>query len=71
MVNYVDFISPKKKFFSIMGTKSVLLQSSGEVTLPKLTWKAPIYNFNLLYKELTDNDSVKLKIIHINTYVTY
>ena len=61
----------QKKILQYHGYKIRLLQSSGEVTLPKLTWKAPIYNFNLLYKELTDNDSVKLKIIHINTYVTY
>lgn len=43
------------------GIKSVLVQSSGEVTLPKLTRKTPIYNMYLLYKELVKDDSEKLK----------
>ena len=41
------------------GAKSVLLQPSDEVTLPKLTCKTPIYNIYVLFKELIKDDAEK------------
>ena len=58
----VDFILSDNNTSSVSwGTKLVLVQSTGEVTLPKLTRKTPIYNMYLLYKDLVKDDSEKLK----------
>ena len=58
----VDFILSENNVSSVSwGVKSVLVQSSGELTLPKLTRKTPIYNMYLNYKELVNNDNEKLK----------
>ena len=58
----VDSILSDNNVSSILwDIKLVLDQSTGEVALPKLTLKNPIYNMYLLYKDLVYNDREKLK----------
>ena len=43
------------------GSKRVLLQSIGEITLPKLTQKKPIFKIYKIYRDSTEQDADKLK----------
>ena len=58
----VDFILSDANVASVSwGSKVVLTQSLGEVTLPKLTRKTPIHNMYLKYKHFTKDDDDRLK----------
>ena len=58
----VDFILSDNNIASVSwGSKVVLSQSLGEVTLPKLTRKTPIHNMYLQYKHITKNDDERLQ----------
>lgn len=58
----VDFILSDSNVSSVAwGTKTVLLQSIGEITLPKLTRKKPIFKMFEIYRDSTENDSDQLK----------
>ena len=43
------------------GSKRELLQSIGEITLPKLTQKKPIFKIYKIYRDSTEQDADKLK----------
>ena len=58
----VDFIMSESNVSSVAwGSKRVLLQSIGEITLPKLTRKKPIFKMYEIYRDSTEQDTDKLK----------
>ena len=63
IIKCVDFVLSDKNVSSVAwGTKVLLSQSVGEVTLPKLTRKTPIFNMYNSYVDFTAQDKEKLKI---------
>ena len=58
----VDYILSDKNIASVSyGTKVVLLQSIGEITLPKLTQKTPIFNMYKSYVDAMVDESDRLQ----------
>ena len=64
----VDFILSDQNISSVSwGSKTVLSQSIGEITLPKLTRKCEVSQMYRKYKELTINDTDRLKVTSFYT----